>query len=90
MKIIILKDKIGKCTPIIPNDVLKLTQNKIQVSFQRGIGDFCGFNDNEYIKNGATLIKKINKKTLSQFDIICSFNLLKTKYYKMVNKNQLI
>ena len=61
MKILVVSNKKSKRVSLIPNDVKKLTENKIEVVVLSNAGECCGFKNEDYIKAGAKIVQKLNE-----------------------------
>ena len=90
MKILLINNKHSKLVPLTPVDVKNLTSKKIDISFLKGVGNYAGYADSEYISAGAKKINKIDAETIKNFDVILSDTALKSnRIYKLANPNQL-
>ena len=70
MKILVVSNKKSKRVSLIPNDVKKLTENKIEVVVLSNAGECCGFKNEDYIKAGAKIVQKLNEVVTKDVSII--------------------
>ncbi len=90
MNILVLKAKKQSVVPLIPSDVKHLIKNKNKIFFQKNLGIDIGYNDNEYIANGAKAVKNINKSFIREIDLILMEKFEWKKIFKFLNPNQII
>lgn len=64
---------LDRRVPLIPDSVKKLVQQGADVHIETGMGEACGFSDQDYGEAGAT-IQKARQKLLKQSDIILRLN----------------
>ena len=90
MKILLINNKKATLVPLTPADVTELVSKNIEISFVKGVGNYAGYSDDQYISAGAKKIDKLNQENIKQFNVILSWEALKAeKVYKWTNPNQL-
>ena len=91
MKILVVSNKKSKRVSLIPNDVKKLTENKIEVVVLSNVGECCGFKNEDYIKAGAKIVQKLNEVVMKDVDIVSFVDFPENKkIFKYLTPNQLL
>ena len=91
MKILVVSNKKSKRVSLIPSDVKKLIENKIEVAVLSNAGECCGFKNEDYIKAGAIIVQKINEATMKDVNIISFIDFPENKMiFKYLTPNQLL
>jgi alanine dehydrogenase len=90
MKIALLKENKNEYrVSLVPADVKKLADNKHTVTFTKQIGINAGFDDEQYIKAGAKLVKN-NKTCINGADFVFKLSSLTPSEIKLIKQNQII
>lgn len=64
---------LDKRVPLIPDSVKKLVEQGAEIHIESGMGESCGFSDQDYEEAGA-IIQKLRQDLLKQSDIILRLN----------------
>ena len=91
MKILVVSNKKSKRVSLIPSDVKKLTENKIEVVVLSDAGKCCGFRNEDYVNAGAKIVEKINEEIMKDINIVSFIDFPENKMIlKCLTPNQLL
>lgn len=91
MKILVVSNKKSKRVSLIPSDVKKLTENKIEVDVLSDAGKCCGFRNEDYVNAGAKIVEKINEEIMKDINIVSFIDFPENKIIlKCLTPNQLL
>ena len=91
MKILVVSNKKSKRISLIPSDVKKLTDSKIDVLVLSDSGKCCGYSNEDYAKAGAQIVSKVTEEAMKDVNVISFIDFPEDKaVLKFITPNHLL